>query len=56
MTNAPTNSDPADIAGWAAALAQAMRASEAIQAQGTGTAISAPSTQQPDIGEQRSVT
>jgi hypothetical protein len=56
MTNSPTNSSAADIAGWAAALDQAMAASDQCQAQGTGTAISAPSTQQPDVGQQGSVT
>ena len=48
--------DQAELAETEAAFTAGMRASEAIQAQGTGTAISAPSTQQPDIGQQGSVT
>lgn len=56
MANAPTNSDPQDIAGWQRALDAAMQASEAIQAMGTGVGMSAESIQQPDVGQQGSVT
>jgi hypothetical protein len=57
VTNAPTNSRPEDIAQVAAALAQAMRDAQAVQDQGsTGTPMVAESTQQPDIGQQGSVT
>jgi hypothetical protein len=57
MTYAPTNSDPADVAVVASALAQAMRDADSVQAQGSfGVALVAESTQQPVIGAMVSVT